>query len=159
MTADTLFATAEVAIALAGFSAIVAILKRNAQGMWQKQDADRFNGMVLHAVSAVIFSFLPYLLNVIIQDVVTAIHFSAVILGVQLIGHSLIVVRLGAAGRGGNYVMGALGVLIGLLQLTVFTDWAAHMEMDIYLAGIIWHILQAGLLFILLIWIPQNRVE
>jgi hypothetical protein len=159
VTADILFATAEVAIALAGFSAIVAIFKRNSEGMWQKQDADRFNGMVLHAVSAVVFSFLPYLLYVIIQDVVTAIHFSSVMLGVQLVGHSLIVIRLGTTGRGGSYAMGAFGVLVGLLQLTVFTDWAAHREMDIYLAGIIWHILQAGLLFILLIWIPKSRIE
>ncbi len=52
-----------------------------------------------------------------------------------------------------------VGVLIGFLQFAAFADWGAHRELDIYLVGIIWHILQAGMLFVILVWITRETDE
>ena len=71
---DTLLALAEVAVALAGFSAIVVVLKRGVTGQWTSHDADRFHGMIIHAIAAVVFCLLPMIVDVVVQDVVTTMH-------------------------------------------------------------------------------------
>lgn len=149
---------ATVAIALAGFAAVVMLLRRGDSGRWAADDADRFHRMVVHAICAVAFSFLPYVLNVVVQDVVTTIHIACVLLGAQLVVHSVAVMNFSTPQRLG-YLSLALGILIGALQFTAFTDWGVQREMDLYLVGIIWHILQAGLLFVLLIWIPPQQIQ
>ena len=47
---DVLFTVAEIAVALAGFSAVVVLFKRRDSGRWRAADADRFHGMVVHGV-------------------------------------------------------------------------------------------------------------
>ena len=155
---DTLFTLAEVAIALAGFSAIVVVLKRGAEGKWTLADADRFHGMVIHAICAVVFCLLPSVLNTVVQDVVTTLHIGAALLGVQIELHAAAVMFFASTDTLGRLAL-IVGLFIGLFQWTVFTDWAAHREFDIYLVGVIWHILQAGLLFVMLVWIPRGAIE
>ena len=55
---ETLFSIAQVAIGLAGFSAIVVGFKRLESGDWHRADADRFNGMLIHAMCAALFCVL-----------------------------------------------------------------------------------------------------
>jgi len=55
---DTLLPLAEVAITMAGFSAVVVILKKCDTNTKLKLDADRFHGMILHAILALL-SLLP----------------------------------------------------------------------------------------------------
>ena len=56
---DTFQTLAEVSVAMAGFSSIVVFFKRRETDIWQKSDADRFHGMILHSMLAVLFAFLP----------------------------------------------------------------------------------------------------
>ena len=155
---DTLFALAEVAVALAGFSAIVVVLKRGAEGRWSAADADRFHGMVVHAIFAVVFCLLPSLLNTVVQDVVTTFHIAVALLAVQILLHSVAVMFFAATSTVSKLAL-SLGVLIGLFLWTAFTDWGVQREFEIYLVGVMWHILQAGLLFVLLVWIPRDEIE
>lgn len=151
---DTLLTTAEIAIALAGFSAIVMVMRRDKAGQWAARDVDRFHGMVVHAVFAVAFCFLPRVIDVVVQDMVTSLHIACGLLGVQIIAHCVGVMLMPTTDRMG-YVSLLFGIVVGLLQFTAFTDWGVQREMEIYLLGIIWHILQAGMLFVLLIWVPK----
>ena len=155
---NTLLALAEVAIALAGFSAIVVVLKRGTEGKWTLADADRFHGMVIHAICAVVFCLLPSILNTVVQDAVTTLHIAAGLLGLQILLHTGAVMFFASTDRLARFAL-LIGVLIGLFQWTVFTDWAAHREFEIYLVGVIWHTLQAGLLFVMLVWIPRHAIE
>ncbi len=156
---DTLLALAEVAVALAGFSAIVVVLKRRESGRWGAGDADRFHGMVIHSICAVVFCLLPSVIDVIVQDPVSTLHITAGVLGAQIIGHCLMVMALATSGGAFARAMLSLGLLVGCLMFAVFSDWGAHREFAIYTVGIIWHILQAGVLFVMLVWIPSDSVE
>jgi len=155
---STLLGLAEVAIALAGFSAIVVIFKRGRDGKWSVKDADQFHGVVVHAVFAVGFCFFPSVINLLVQDVSTSLHIACAVFGTQIVLHAggvllvkfpglLVVISL------------VLGLIIGLVQFTVFTDWGVNRELEIYVVGIIWHAMQAGLLFVLLIWIAREDID
>ena len=154
----TLLSLAEVAIALAGFSAIVVVLKRGVEGKWSALHADQFNGMVIHAIFAVIFCLLPMLLNILIQDVSTTFHILCAVLGAQVIAHSFGVMFFNTTSTAARLSL-AFGVLIGATQFLVFTDWGVQREYEIYLTGIVWHLIQAGLLFVMLVWIPTGLIE
>ena len=155
---DTLLSLAEVAVALAGFSAIVVVLKRGVSGQWTNFDADRFHGMIIHAIAAVIFCLLPLIIDVIIQDVVTTLHICCAVLGVQMIAHAVGVMFFSTSGLLSRLSL-SVGVIFGLLQFATFADWGAHREFTLYTLGIVWHILQAGLLFVMLVWIPRDAIE
>ena len=155
---ESLGLLAEVAIALAGFAAIVVLLRRDDTGVWSSDDADQFHGMILHSISAVSFAFLPTLLNVVVQDTVTSIHIACAVLGAQIIVHCIAVLGFSTSGRSAKIAL-SFGFLIGLLQFGAFTDWGVHREMHIYLVGVIWHILQAGMLFVMLVWIPKGNIR
>ncbi len=154
---DTLLALAEVAVALAGFSAIVVVLKRGSEGKWQTRHADQFHGMVIHAIFAVVFCLLPNFLNFVIQDVVTTLHVACAVLGVQIIAHAVGVMTFETTSAASKMTLG-FGLLVGLAQFTVFTTWGVMRELDIYSLGIMWHILQAGVLFVMLVWIPKSDI-
>jgi len=51
---EVLFAVAEFSVAVAGFSAIVVILRRSESGKWRAIDADRFHGMLLPSTTSLI---------------------------------------------------------------------------------------------------------
>ena len=155
---STLLSLAEVSIALAGFSAIVVVLKRGVEGKWSALHADQFNGMVIHAIFAVVFCLLPLLLNILVQDVSTTFHILCAVMGAQIIVHSFGVMLLNTTSKIARISL-AFGALIGITQFMVFTDWGVQREYEIYLAGIVWHILQAGLLFVMLVWIPSRLIE
>ncbi len=155
---DTLLTLAEVAIALAGFSAIVVVIRRGSDGKWSGRDADQFHGMVIHAICAVVFCMLPMLVNLVVQDAVSALHICCALLGVQIIAHCGAVMRVRTTGSGAFYWL-ALGLVVGLIQFTVFTAWGEFREFEIYQVGVIWHILQAGVLFVMLVWIPRADID
>ena len=155
---DSLFALAEIAILIAGFAAIVVVLRRDKDGGWDVEDAQRFQGMLAHAAFAVTFCFVPTLVNVVVQDPVTSLHIACALLGVQILGHSVGAMLLSSP-RASGYLALTAGALIGLLQFTAFTDWGVQREFDLYLVGIIWHILMAGMLFLKLVRVSPKDAD
>ena len=113
--------------------------------------------MIIHAIAAVAFAFLPSIIDVVVQDVTTTLHIACAILGVQILVHCGAVAFM-SSNTGLARLAMLIGALIGLLQFGVFTDWGLQRELAIYVVGIIWHILQAGTLFVLLIWIRADQI-
>lgn len=155
---DTLLSLAEVSVALAGFAAIIVVLRRGNEGKWTEASADQFHGMVMHALCAFVFCLVPMLVDLVVQDVVTTFHICAALLGTQIILHSIGVMFMSTTELVGRLLL-SLGLVIGALQFTVFTDWGAQREFVVYTGGIIWHVMQAGVLFVLLVWIPRTNIE
>ncbi len=60
---DVLLAVAEIAIAFAGFSSIVAVLGQRTSGRWGRADVFRLAAMVQSSLITLLFAFLPLCLS------------------------------------------------------------------------------------------------
>ena len=98
---------------------------------------------------AVFFCFLPSIVNIFIQDLETTLRITCTILGTQLLLHGAIVICLPTT-KNLFYIFPIVGSSFGVLQLFSFTDWGLQRIFELYLAGVIFHVLQAGALFLLL---------
>lgn len=146
-------------VAFAGFSAIVVIFRRRDSGLWRAEDADRFHGMVLHAVAAVFFCLLPSMVGVFAARAEAVWTVSSAILGLQIVGHVAIVLRLPTTGSGGRTIVLGAGLAAALLQgLNVAGVGFPH-EFGPYLLGVLWHVFQSGVLFVWLIWVAPEDIE
>ena len=156
---DTFQTLAEVSVAMVGFSSIVVFFKRRETDTWQKSDADRFHGMILHSMLAVLFAFLPSAFSNFDIDTETTFRWCssllAVVTGLQVVVTS----RLEAS----NSMWVRLQVLIGgafisLLQAAAGFGVFPEQGLGIYFLGVLWHLVQAGALFVMLIWIPSSLI-
>jgi hypothetical protein len=155
---SVLFALAEIAVALAGFSAIVVIFRRRESGKWRVADAERFHGMVLHAVAAAFFCLLPSLVGVFVESTQLVWNLCSAALGLQITAHVALVLRFTSTGGASRAVL-SMGFVAAALQVfNLFGIGYSH-EFAPYLFGVLWHVLQSGVLFVWLIWIPAEDVE
>ena len=149
---------AEVAIALAGFAAIVVVLKGRGEGKWALTDADQFHGMIVHAVVAVLFCLLPRWIYTVISDQTLATVVACVLLGCWTIVHSIgVMVRI-VAGLWQRLAM-ALGLLVGAAQFAAVMAEPLMPPVLLYESGVVWHIAQASLLFLMLVWVRSEAIE
>jgi hypothetical protein len=156
---DTLFALGEVAIGMAGFSAIVVLFKRRDSGRWRSQDADRFNGMLIHAMSAAFFCALPAVLEALIEATATLWAVGSALLGTQIALHAGIILHLPST-RTPTRAVVLLGGLAALtFQLLNVAGVGIPRGFAPYLIGVLWHLLHAGVLFVTLVWVRAEDVE
>ena len=146
---EALFSLTEVAIALVGFSAIVVSVRHRDRSEWSERDADFFSGMLVHSVCAAVFALLPTLLHAFTMDRAFSIEIAAPLLGIQIVGHSIAIMLL-ATTPGLAKIPLAVGTLLGLSQFLILTDAPPARDFAFYTAGIIWHLFQAGMLFVFL---------
>ncbi len=145
---------------MAGFSAVVVIFKRRATDLWRKADADRFHGMVIHAILASLFCFLPFLVIEFTGTESDALRWCSGFLGVatavQLTG------AIRAESSSNLWIKGQLivvGAAIVVLQgLNAIWDFPRY-HLGLYLIGVFWHVMQAAIVFVMLIWIPASSIE
>ncbi len=145
---------------MAGFSSIVVIFKRRESEKWSRTNANRFHGMVIHSILASLFCFLPFLLLEFIESEAETMRWCAAVLAVmvawqvimisKLERNSHIAVRL-------QLIIGGLAVL--LLQGVNIAAVLPGFELGLYILGVFWQLMQAGTLFVMLIWIPESDVE
>ncbi|MGH0037224.1 MAG: hypothetical protein ACQGVK_19540 [Myxococcota bacterium] len=155
---QVLFTLAEIAVALAGFSAVVVLFKRRDGGEWATADADRFHGMVLHAMAAVFFSLLPSMIDVFVARPDLVWRIASGLFALQILLHVSVVLRLASTTGQSRYFM-VVGLLAaGLLALNG-VGVGFEGEFGPYLIGVLWHVLQSATLFVWLIWIPQGQIR
>ncbi len=157
---DTLLTLAEVAITMAGFSAIVVIFKRRTTELWRKTDADRFHGMVIHAIVAALFCFLPFLLIEFSTNETDALRVCSGLLCVTTTVIVANAVRLeGTSNAWIRVIFVCAGGIIVVLQ-GINAIWSLPgYVLGLYLVGVFWHLVQAAILFVMLIWIPASQTE
>ena len=91
---ELLFTVAEISVALAGFSAVVVLFKRRDSGKWRAADANRFNGMVFHAMFAAFFCILPSIVGIFTQKPYLIWSISSATLGIQILIHASVIMRV-----------------------------------------------------------------
>jgi hypothetical protein len=75
--AETLQTLAEIAIALAGFTGIVAVLGRRVRGEWAPLEWARLRDLLLASLGVVFFAFIPQLLHSVIPEIPTVWRISS----------------------------------------------------------------------------------
>lgn len=157
---DAFQTLAEVSVAMAGFSSIVVIFKRREDDIWWKSDADRFHGMILHSMLAVLFAFLPFAFANFEIDGVTTFKWCSSLLAVVTGLQTVVISRLESS----SSVWIRLQVLFGgafiaLLQAVAGMGVFPKQGLGVYFIGVLWHLVQAGGLFVMLIWIPSSSIR
>ena len=155
---ETLYALAEIAIALAGFAAIVVIFKRRSSGGWDAADADRFNGMLLHAMAAGFFCIFPPFLFVFTPEPSVVWAIGSAFAAVQMLAHAGVIFSLPSSSRPTRL---ALLLPLGLVVLQALNIFEVYFARDFgpYLAAVLWHIFQAGLLFVTLVFVRREDTK
>ena len=155
---EVLLSLAQVAVAFAGFSAIVVLFGRGDGGRWRRAHADRFHGMVVHAMVAVFFCLLPLLLGALTTDRATIWDVASVLLGLEIVLHvSGVLVMPTTIGIGSRLLIGT-GYAFAAIQFMNVAGIDFDHEFRAYLIGVVWHVVMSGMLFLLLIWIPRSEV-
>jgi hypothetical protein len=158
--ADTLHSLAEIAIGLAGFSAIVVIFKRRDRGTWLPEHADRFHGMVVHSMVAALFAFLPEGVAAFTDDPAAIWGLSSALLGAQALAHTALVLGLATTQPLQKVWVGAAGAAVVVLQgLNALGLAGFDREPGAYVIGVLWHLATAGFLFVMLIWVRDEDIE
>ena len=156
--AEVLGWLAQVAVALAGFSAVVVLFKRDDRGRWLKVHRDRFHGMVVHATAAVLFCVLPTLVSVFSVDRTMIWNVSSALLGIEIAVHTTGVILMSTTSLLARLVVG-VGYVFALLQVLNVAGIAFDHEARPYVGGVVWHVIQSAGLFVGLIWVPASEFE
>lgn len=156
---DALPVLAQIAVALAGFSAIVVSFKRRESGKWAASDADFFNGMVIHSIVALAFCLFPWFLGVFVQREPVIWNIASAVLAVQVLSHAGRIVTLPSTGKTSGTITGAGGLFVVVLQVFNVAGLGFEHEFGPYLVGVLWHIAHASMLFLWLVFIRRTDIE
>ena len=155
---DALFSLAEIAVTMAGFSAVVVVFRRRDASRWSAADADRFNGMLVHSMTAAFFCILPSILAAFTRDPHMVWAWASGLIGVQIAAHVTGVLLMSTTDRVGRALVG-LGYLVAGLQGMNVVEWGYAREFRPFLLGVVWHVFQAGVLFVVLIILRREDLE
>lgn len=156
---DVLLTLAEVSITMAGFSAIVVFFRRREDHRWREKDVGRFRGMVLHTIQASLFCLLPFLFMEFLDESGTWVICSLLLAAGSALQIAGALLEEGARHlviKGQLIVTG--GVAIGTQIYNVLAG-GEPWGLGLYLIGVFWHVFQAAMLFVMLIWITDEYIE
>ncbi|MGH0030657.1 MAG: hypothetical protein ACQGVC_12760 [Myxococcota bacterium] len=157
---ERLLTLAEIAVAMAGFSAIVVLFKRREPGTWLATDADRFNGMIVHSMMAAALCGLPMLIGVFTHDVHRLWTIASAVMGLQVAGHAgLVLFYLQTTQRWAAAIVGAGGLTVVVLQVLNVLGIGFDAEFGPYVVGVCWHLFHTGMLFTMLVWVREESIE
>lgn len=153
---DALFTVAEVAIALAGFSGVVAVLGQRSSGEWSAPDWLRFAMLLAFSFGAVLFSLLPTLVLALGASEPAAWGISSVLLVVFFVsGWGLVVRRVTALGEvAAEQFPQRIGLTVAALSLPVLVMLVLNAlsvgfsrEFGPFFLGVLWLLSLAGFQF------------
>jgi hypothetical protein len=145
----TLLGIAQIAVSIAGFAAIVEVVRRDGAGGWER---DTFNGMVFHALVALGFSLAPIALEELALASAPTWRVLCGALGALIAVHAPLVAfvyeRPGPALR----ALLAIPFAIGLAVLATALGALPLPVRGAYLAALCLQLVQAGVLFLRLVY-------
>jgi hypothetical protein len=156
---ETLRTLAEIGIALAGFTGIVAVLGRRARGDWTPLELAQMRLLLEASLGVVFFSLLPVLLQMAVESHQTTWRIANVFLAVFQISIMALFFRrallvavpnLPASGRRVAYPLAGAGIAVIAAQLLAGIGMVREASLT-YLLGLIWFLVIAALTFVYLL--------
>jgi hypothetical protein len=150
---------AEIAVAIAGFSAIVVVLRKRPIRDWHAYDRFNFRMLLQVAALTIIFSIFPFGALAIVDSPV-AWKISLLTYGfVHLLDVSSFIVFYPHKWNIVNKIAASIGVLIALAQIgSGFFASEGAMQV-VYLMTLVWHLAISSLGFVLLVYMPGVENE
>ncbi len=154
---DTLFTIAEVSIALAGFSGVVAVLGRRSSGGWSSEELLQLRALVETSLAALFVSFVPGMVSSAVGSENAVWRWSN---GFIAVAHLAILLAFFVRARitaptVGQRILGSVGAGFGLLHLGAavgIVAWAA----PLFVLGLLGLLSVAAHNFVLLLF-PVRR--
>ena len=146
----TLLGIAQIAVSIAGFAAIVEVVGKR-ESRWER---DEFNGMVFHALVALVFSLTPIALDELGLDSQRAWRVLCGLLGALMALHVVSVLAFFLRPR----ALGAAAWLLllpgafGLALVAAAFGWTGLRPSGLYLVGLCLQLVQAAVLFFRLVY-------
>jgi hypothetical protein len=162
---ENLRTLAEVAIALAGFTGVVAVLGRRARGAWAPLELLRLHVLLATSVGVLMLSFIPALLEALNVSGPPLWQIANLI---QVVGHSAGVVVLGGRARKLDasqwpreerlWALVLTPISLSLILAQVLNAWGllAGFGFFIYFFGLLYLLLVAVLNFVLLLVVHKS---
>ncbi len=149
---DVLLTIAEIAVALAGFSAIVVML--NSKPIREWDDTDRLNLRALVQLSAIIivFALLPFILNVSIKEPELWTYALWAYGGLHILDVSNFMFRMTSQTPNVFRNAAVCGIVIAVTQVVVAWIGSATFKETMYLSTLLWHLGITFMAFILLLY-------
>jgi hypothetical protein len=137
--------TAEVGVALAGFSGIAVSLGRRAQGEWDAADRLRLRDLLVAALGAALFGFLPVVLTTSGRSEAIALQYSSALLAMYYLLAAATMLR-GASGRFGAMTWAMLlPTLLILAMLSLVGAGSIHRAASFsYVLALFWLLIISG---------------
>lgn len=156
---SVLLSLAQLGVAFAGFAAIVVLFGRDG-GRWKGHHrVDRFHGMVVHALVAVLFCLLPLIIDAFTAKPDSIWRIGSALLGVEIVAHTTGVLRMATTIGGFARRFVAFGYVVAAMQFANVAGIGLERAFDAYLLGVVWHVVMSGALFLMLIWVPKSDVD
>lgn len=139
---------AEVSIGILGFTAIVIMFKSQNS----KWNHDMFSGMIAHGIQAFIYSVLPFILIEYHCTLSTTWTVCSAVLGTFTFFQGISVAVLDRSSKlNTRLIMVITSTTVSVLQyLNIFGIWTQQ-EKGPYIVGIVWHVLQALIIFSMIV--------
>jgi hypothetical protein len=157
---SVLLSLAQVGVAFAGFAAIVVLFSRSDTGRWRgTMRADRFHGMVVHAMAAVLFCLLPWLIAAFTGDAAIIWSVASAVLGLEIVVHVTGVILMPSTIGVASRTTIAVGYGVAAIEFMNAAGIRFERAFEPYVVGIVWHVVMSGVLFLMLVWIPRDEVD
>jgi hypothetical protein len=150
---------AEIAVAIAGFSAIIVALRKKPIRKWHELDQFNFRMLLQVAALTIFFSMFPFL-TLVFLDPPVAWKLSVLTYGfVHLVDVSSFIRNHPGTKKTRHRIGSGIAVAISLVQIG-FGLFASTTAMQvIYLVTLIWHLAVSSMGFALLIYAPADDYD
>ena len=163
---EVLLTIAEVAIAFAGFSGLVAIFGSRAAGRWSRSDRYRLALMLETSLAAILFAFLPFSLRYLnVEGSVLWTVSSGGLATFLLVELILVIPRTRRLYRGSGetlsptfgLIIASLALLALIVQVLNAAGIGLHRDFGPYLVGLLLLLVVSGIQFVRLLFMGIAR--
>ena len=163
---DVLLTIAELAVAFAGFASIVVLFQHRDPASWPPAVPVRLRAMVESSLATLYGALLPFLLHHLGLTEPelwawssVAIAVALVVVGVAFYRRALPHLPSGNLSRTFTLAVASVAVLVVLLQLANAIGFVFRPSFGPYLAGVIWSLVVASLVFLRMVVHPIRDLE
>jgi hypothetical protein len=157
---SVLLSLAQLGVAFAGFAAIVVLFGRSDGGRWKgSHRVDRFHGMIVHALVAVFFCVLPLVIDAFTTHADMIWRIASALLGVEIVAHVSGVLLMPSTRFLPARAVVAIGYPVAAVLFMNAAGYGFERPFEAYLVGVVWHVVQSGVLFLMLIWVSRADID